>query len=231
MSYCDRPKTETALEEVKEELILENKEEIKNMILVGNEAPLFKAAAYHNGEFKMVDLKEFRGKWVMLCFYPGDFTFVCGTEVSTIASKYEEFQKLNTEIISVSVDSQFVHKIWNDNELKIIAKRDIPFPMVSDTGGVIGSLYGVYDGTSGVDVRGRFLIDPDGVIQAMEILTPPVGRNANEALRQIKAYQYVRENPSEVTPAGWVPGKTTLKPGIDLVGNVYKTWTIEELEK
>ncbi len=104
-----------------------------------------------------------------------------------------------------------------------MVKGGVPFPMLSDTGGRIGRLYGVYDEEGGVNIRGRFLIDPDGIIQAMEVMTPPVGRNFAELIRQIKAYQHVR-NTGEVVPAGWQPGKTTLKPSLDLVGNVWKVW-------
>jgi len=101
----------------------------------------------------------------------------------------------------------------------------VPFPMLSDAGGRIGSVYGVYDEAGGVDVRGRFLIDPDGVIQAMEVLTPPVGRNFFEMVRQIKAYQLVRETGgAEATPAGWIPGEDTLKVGPHLVGKVWEVW-------
>lgn len=107
--------------------------------------------------------------------------------------------------------------------------KDIPFPMLSDQDGSIGKMYEIYDENSGTETRGRFIIDPDGIIQAFEVLTPPVGRNVSEALRQITAYQYVREKEgNEVTPSGWKPGKTTLKPGPDLVGNVWKEWKVEE---
>lgn len=101
----------------------------------------------------------------------------------------------------------------------------IPFAMVSDAAGNVGKVYGVYDETAGVDIRGRFLIDPDGVIQAMEVLTPPVGRNIEETIRQVKAFQHVRNTKGkEVCPAEWQPGKTTLKPGPELVGKVWKVW-------
>ena len=101
----------------------------------------------------------------------------------------------------------------------------VPFHMASDTGGAIGTLYGVYDEEAGVEMRGRFIIDPDGVIQAMEVLTPPVGRKFAETVRQIQAYQLVRKtNATEVTPAGWEPGNLTLKPGPDLVGKVWEVW-------
>ncbi len=129
----------------------------------------------------------------------------------------------------MSVDSHFVHKMWEDYELSKMVEGGIPFPMLSDGPGNIGRVYGVYDEDAGVEFRGRFIIDPDGVIQAMEILTPPVGRNVNELIRQIKAFQHVRETKGdEATPSGWTPGKTVLKPGPDLVGNVWKVWKVEE---
>lgn len=119
--------------------------------------------------------------------------------------------------------------MWNDHELSKMINKDIPFPMVSDAGGYIGTQYGIYDEDSGAETRGRFIIDPDGVIQGFEVLTPPVGRNVNETIRQIKAFQLVRKTQGkEVTPSGWKPGKTTLKPGPDLVGNVWKVWKVEE---
>ena len=110
-----------------------------------------------------------------------------------------------------------------------MVNKDIPFHMASDGAGNVGKVYGVYDEDAGVDVRGRFLIDPDGVIQGMEVLTPPVGRNIKETIRQIKAYQHVRATQAaEVCPAGWEPGKKVLKPGPELVGNVWKEWNPKE---
>lgn len=125
----------------------------------------------------------------------------------------------------MSTDSRFTHLIWQKEELSKMVDGGVPFPMLSDAGGAIGSVYGVYDEESGVDIRGRFLIDPDGVIQAMEVMTPPVGRNFSELVRQVQAFQLVRETKgAEATPAGWTPGKPTLKPGPDLVGKVWKVW-------
>ena len=129
------------------------------------------------------------------------------------------------EVFSVSVDSQFVHKIWDEEELSRMVDGGIPFAMLSDGAGHVGRIYGVYDEQAGVDIRGRFLIDPDGIIQAMEVLTPPVGRNINETLRQIQAFQHVRATKgAEACPAEWEPGKPTLKPGPDLVGKVWEVW-------
>ena len=128
----------------------------------------------------------------------------------------------------MSIDSMFVHKMWNDHELSKMVNGGIPFAMLSDTGGNVGKVYGIYDEEAGVETRGRFIIDPDGVIQGFEVLTPPVGRNVNETLRQIQAFQLIRETKgSEATPSGWRPGKATLKPGSDLVGNVWKAWKTE----
>ncbi|KIX14258.1 alkyl hydroperoxide reductase [Dethiosulfatarculus sandiegensis] len=127
----------------------------------------------------------------------------------------------------MSVDSMFVHKMWVDHELSKMVEGGVPFPMLSDGGGKVGSAYGVYDEEGGVDVRGRFLIDPDGIIQGFEVLTPPVGRNVGETLRQIQAFQLVRESKgSKATPSGWKPGKPVLQPGEHLVGNVWKEWKV-----
>jgi peroxiredoxin (alkyl hydroperoxide reductase subunit C) len=126
----------------------------------------------------------------------------------------------------MSTDSRFTHKIWQEEELSRLVKNGVPFPLLSDAGGRIGTVYGVYEEDAGVDVRGRFLIDPDGVIRAVEILTPEVGRNVMELLRQVKAFQHVRKT-GEVTPSGWQPGKPTLTPGPDLVGKVWKVWKPE----
>ncbi len=123
----------------------------------------------------------------------------------------------------MSVDSRFIHKIWNEVELSKMVEGGIPFPMLSDAGGRIGTVYGVYEEAAGVNIRGRFIIDPDGVIQAMEVLTPSVGRNISETIRQVKAFQHVRET-GEATPSGWEPGKKTLTPGPDLVGRVWEVW-------
>lgn len=118
-----------------------------------------------------------------------------------------------------------MHKVWNDQELSKMIGKDIPFPMASDGSGNVGKVYGVYDENAGVEMRGRFLIDPDGIIQAVEVMTPPVGRKIDEAIRQIKAFQHVRETKgAEAMPAGWEPGKKTLKPGPDLVGKVWEVW-------
>ncbi len=148
--------------------------------------------------------------------------------MSAVAGKFDELQKLGVEVLSVSTDSVFVHKIWEEEELSKMTKDGIPWPMVADGAGNLGKVYGVYDEANGINIRGRFLIDPDGVIQAMEVMTPPVGRKIEETIRQVHAFQLVRKTKgAEACPAGWEPGKTTLKPGPNLVGKVWKVWQPE----
>jgi alkyl hydroperoxide reductase subunit AhpC len=128
-------------------------------------------------------------------------------------------------VLAISIDSPFTHKVWQEGELSKMVPGGLPYPMLSDTGGRIGDLYDVYDEANGVDIRGRFLIDPDGVLQAMEVLAPAVGRNVAEMIRQVRACKYVRDNKGEATPAGWEPGKKSLKPGGGLVGKVCDIWS------
>ncbi|MDF2954143.1 MAG: Alkyl hydroperoxide reductase subunit AhpC [Thermodesulfobacterium sp.] len=148
-----------------------------------------------------------------------------------VAAKYDELKKLGVEVLAISVDSPFVHKMWQENELSKMVPGGVPFPILSDSGGNIGKAYGVYDEESGIDVRGRFIINLEGIIVAMEILTPPVGRNFAELIRQIQAFQHVYNTKgAEVCPAGWRPGRPTLKPGPDLVGKVWEVWKVENAE-
>jgi alkyl hydroperoxide reductase subunit AhpC len=191
---------------------------------VGQPAPDFETKAYINGEIKAVKLADYRGKWVMLYFYPGDFTFVCPTELTAVAAKYEEIKALGAEVLAISIDTPYTHKVWQEGELSKMIPGGLPYPMLWDKAGQIGEAYGVYDEVTGVDFRGRFLIDPDGILQAMEVLAPAVGRNVAEMIRQIRACQYVRERPKEATPAGWEPGKKSLTPGEELVGKVCDMW-------
>ncbi len=151
------------------------------------------------------------------------------TEISAVADKYEDFTELGAEVLSISVDSVHVHKSWNENEIMKTVDGGVPFPMLSDSGGRTGTLYGVYDEEKGIENRGRFIIDPDGIVQAYEVLAPPVGRSVSEMIRQLEAFRLVREKQDrEATPVGWKPGGKTLKPGPDLVGRVHEVWKLEE---
>ena len=146
--------------------------------------------------------------------------------MTAVAARYYELKALNVEVLAASTDSRFVHKIWQEEELAKMLPGGVPYPMMSDPGGKIGTVYGIYDPDGGVDLRGRFIIDPDGIIQGMEVLTPSVGRNPAELVRQVKAFQHVRDT-GQVTPSGWEPGQTALTPGPALVGKVWEVWKPE----
>lgn len=133
---------------------------------------------------------------------------------------------MGIEVLAISTDSRFSHKIWQEEELSKMVEGGVPYPMLSDQGGRVGTIYGVYDEDAGVDIRGRFIIDPDFVIRGMEVLTPEVGRNVAELIRQVKAFQYVAAT-GEVTPSGWQPGRPTLTPSPELAGKVWKVWKPE----
>ncbi len=198
------------------------------MIEVGKPAIAFKLDAYKDGTFSEVSLSDYRGKWVFLCFYPGDFTFVWATEVAAVAARYAEFEALNTEVLAVSTDSIFVHKMWAEKEINSMAKKpQIPFPMLSDACAELGKAYNVYDANIKLNLRGSFIIDPDGNVQSIEILAAGVGRSLDEILRQIQAHQYVCESKgAKATPIGWTPGKDSIQPGPELVGKMSETWSL-----
>lgn len=144
--------------------------------------------------------------------------------MTAVAVRFQELKDLGVEFWAISTDTVFTHKAWQEKELSQMVPGGMPYPMLSDQAGKIGRLYGVYDEESGLDKRGRFLIDPDGILVAMEILQDAVGRNVGELLRQVKACQHVR-NTQEATPANWEPGKTALKPGAEMVGRVCDFWS------
>jgi len=190
---------------------------MEEKLMINSTAPNFKAEAFHEQQIKQIKLEEFRGKWVILFFYPADFTFVCPTELGDLADNYEQLKQINTEVISVSTDTTFVHKAWHDNSETI---KKINFPMLADPTGKICKAYGTYIPDEGLSLRGTFIIDPDGILQAYEINDNSIGRSSQELIRKIKAAQFVRKNGGEVCPANWQPGNPTLKPGLDLVGKI-----------
>ena len=191
--------------------------ETENKLQINSLAPQFEAKAYHVDKEIKLKLKDYKGKWVILFFYPADFTFVCPTELGDLADHYEEFKKLNTEILSVSTDTVFVHKGWHDHSEAI---KKVKFPMLADPTGKLCREFGTYIEEEGISLRGTFLIDPDGVLKIIEIHDNSIGRSAKELLRKIQAAKFVRESHGEVCPASWEPGKKTLKPGLDLVGKI-----------
>lgn len=187
------------------------------MVRINDVAPDFKAKAYQKDDIIDVNLSNYKGKWVVLFFYPADFTFVCPTELGELADHYDELKKLDVEVLSVSTDTEFTHKAWHDTSETI---KKIQFPMVADPTGNICRDYGTYIDDEGVSLRGSFIIDPDGVLKAFEIHDNSIGRSAKELIRKIKAAQFVRENKGQVCPASWDSGDKTLKPGLDLVGKI-----------
>ncbi len=187
------------------------------MALVNTEILPFNATAYKDGEFVDVSDADLRGKWSVVFFYPADFTFVCPTELGDMADKYDELKSLGVEVFSVSTDTHFVHKAWHDASETI---KKIKYYMVGDPSGTITNNFQNMREGMGLADRGTFLIDPDGIIQYMEVTPEGVGRNATELVRKIKAAQYVRNHPGEVCPAKWEEGEGSLKPGLDLVGKI-----------
>ncbi len=193
---------------------------LKNMeskAAINEPAPKFEAKAYHQEQITTVKLEQYKGKWVVLFFYPADFTFVCPTELGEMADNYAELQKMKVEVLSISTDTVFVHKAWHDTSETI---QKIKFPMVADPAGQICTAYGTLIPMEGISLRTTCIIDPDGILKAFEINDNSIGRSAKELIRKMKAAQFVREHGGEVCPASWEPGKKTLKPGLDLVGKI-----------
>eukprot|EP00951_Prasinocladus_malaysianus_P022338 scaffold186981_cov46-Prasinocladus_malaysianus.AAC.1 len=179
--------------------------------LVGNVAPEFSAQAVFDQEFMDLTLSQYRGKYVVLFFYPLDFTFVCPTEITAFSDRYEDFASIDTEILGVSVDSQFSHLAWLQTDRKEGGLGDLAYPLVSDLKKEISTAYNVLT-DEGIALRGLFIIDKEGVIQHCTINNLAFGRSVDETLRVLQAIQYVQSNPDEVCPAGWKPGEKTMRP-------------------
>jgi peroxiredoxin (alkyl hydroperoxide reductase subunit C) len=179
---------------------------------VGQEAPDFTATAVSGQEFKEIKLSGYRGKYVVLFFYPLDFTFVCPTEIIAFSDRYAEFSQLNAEILGVSVDSQFSHLAWIQTDRKNGGIGDISYPLVADLKKEISAAYNVLDPDAGIALRGLFIIDKEGVIQHATINNLGFGRSVDETLRNLKAIQYIQTHPDEVCPAGWQEGDKTMIP-------------------
>ena len=179
---------------------------------VGQTAPDFTATAVIDQEFKTIKLSDYRGKYTVLFFYPLDFTFVCPTEITAFSDRHSEFKALNTEILGVSVDSQFSHLAWIQSDRKSGGIGDLNYPLVADLKKTISEAYNVLDPEEGIALRGLFIIDKDGVIQHSTINNLSFGRSVDETLRVLQAIQHVQTHPDEVCPAGWQPGDKTMNP-------------------
>ena len=187
------------------------------MVKINEKILDFSLDAFFEDKIKKIKLSDYKGRWLILFFYPADFTFVCPTELEELAENYSEFKKLNAEVLSVSTDTAFVHKAWHDSSPAI---RKVKFPMVADPTGKLCREFGTYIEDEGLSLRGTFIVDPDGVLKTLEIHDNSIGRSAAELLRKRQAAKFVRENKGNVCPASWKPGKKTLKPELKLIGKI-----------
>ena len=187
------------------------------MSVINTQVKPFKSTAYKGGKFIDVSDENLKGKWSVVVFYPADFTFVCPTELEDLADNHAEFEKLGVQIFSVSTDTHFSHKAWHDTSDAI---GKIQYAMIGDPTGAITRNFEVMREDQGLADRGTFIVDPQGVIQAVEITAEGIGRDAKDLLRKVKAAQYVAAHPGEVCPAKWSEGAKTLKPSLDLVGKI-----------
>lgn len=187
------------------------------MITIGQVIPEFEVEVFQNNDVRKIKLSDYRGQWLVLIFYPADFTFICPTELEEAAHYYAEFKQQGAEVLSVSTDTVYVHKAWHDQSPAI---KQIQFPMVADPTGQLCRAFGTYIEDQGLSWRGSFIVDPDGVLKALEVHDNSVGRSTEELLRKLQAARFVREHHGEVCPASWKPGAKTLKPGLDLVGKI-----------
>ena len=229
---CDTPV------QVKKEVVSENetqtttikKERNMSSTLVMQKAPKFSMEAYDakSGHYTTVNSTDYEGKWHVVCFYPADFTFVCPTEIAAMNAKYDEFQAMGVDILAVSTDTKFSHKRFVETEPLL---KDLKLTIGADPTGTVSRAFGVLLEEEGIALRGRFLINPEGVVVAQEVQAPSVGRNVNEFLRQVEAWQHATKT-GEVCPAGWRPGKKTLPVNTDaeqMTGRVGDYITIEEI--
>ncbi|MDO8500122.1 MAG: peroxiredoxin [bacterium] len=190
------------------------------MFQIDQNFPQFSLEAYfpEKDETGKLALKDFSGKWVVLLFYPADFTFVCPTELADIAGLYDEFKKMNAEVISVSTDTVFTHKAWLETEQLL---KDVKYSMAADHNGMFSRELGIYNEEKGMAQRATFIIDPEGVLRSADIVADAIGRSADDVNRKLKALVYVLAHPGKVCPVKWEENGT-LTPSIKSAGKVYK---------
>ena len=229
---CDTPiqAKKEVVSENETEVTTTKKESKMGSTLVMQKAPEFSMEAYDakSGHYTTVSSSDYEGKWHVVCFYPADFTFVCPTEIAAMNAKYDEFQAMGVDILAVSTDTKFSHKRFVETEPLL---KDLKLTMGADGTKEVSRAFGVLLEDEGVALRGRFLINPEGVVVAQEVQAPSVGRNVNEFLRQVEAWQHATKT-GEVCPAGWRPGKKTLPVNTDveqMTGRVGNYITIEEI--
>ena len=189
------------------------------MIRVGKPAPVFKAQAYFPEDRKIseVSSEDYQGKWLIMLFYPADFTFSCPTELSAIGAKKKIFSENNIEVVAVSTDKVFSHMIWSKTSPAV---KKFRYPMLADPTGEISRAFDVYVEEEGLSLRGVFVIDPDGIVQTATVHNLAIGRNSEEIERQVLAAQFARTNPNKGIPANWQPGDAAIDTGDDMVGQI-----------
>src|SRR3989344_8748037 len=187
------------------------------MISINQQAPEFEEDAFVNGEIKKIKLRDFKGSWLVLFFYPADFTFVCPTELGSLADNYEKIKDLGAEIISVSKDTAFVHKAWKDASETV---RKIKFPMLADPTGRVCRAYGTLIEEEGISLRATFIINPEGIIKAFEFHDNSIGRSSEELIRKLQAAKFVSDNKGNVCPVNWKHGMKTIMPSTEMIGKI-----------
>ena len=204
------------VEQYEEDMIFESC--FNNQPVIGQKVIDREFMVYQSNKFTKKKLSNlYKNKWLMLFFYPADFTFICPTELEDLADSYTKLKKMGVEVVSVSTDTEFTHKAWHDSS-KAIGK--VKFPMAADPTGQLCRDFGVMIEKEGLALRGTFIINPKGELKAMEVHDNSIGRDASELVRKIQAAQFVESHNGQVCPAKWTPGKKTLKPGINLVGKI-----------
>jgi len=189
------------------------------MIRVGENFPQFLLPVYTPGKDEEVNMSmdNFQGKWLIVFFYPADFTFVCPTELRDLGRRYDEIKKLQGEVLSVSTDTVFTHKAWRETEGLL---KDVHFPMAADHAGTLARQLGICDPKTGLADRAAYIVDPDGILLSMEVVAENIGRSAKELVRKLRALNHVRNNPHTACPASWEEGEKDLTPGLKIVGKV-----------
>lgn len=177
---------------------------VKPDTIIGREIPLPVFTAYHKGEIKEISLRDYKDKWIILFFYPADFTFVCPTELKELADYYADFTEAGAEVFAISTDSAYVHRAWQKDTPQL---KNVMFPMLSDRSGSFSRSLGVYESSRGTAIRASFIVDPDGIIVAADFSHDSIGRNAGELLRKLDAAIAVRKGGGGFCPAGWTEGK------------------------
>ena len=184
-------------------------------VRIGERIPALELEALCDGEVRLVDLAERGGRWLLLVFYPRDFSFVCPTELAALAGRHDELAEIGADVMSVSTDTVYTHKAWRDVSPSVARGT---FPMLSDPAGALCRAFGTLIEAEGVSQRASAIVDPEGVLRAFEIHDNSIGRGVDELVRKLRAAAFVRANEGEVCPAEWQPGQPALTPSLALVG-------------